>query len=82
MIRGISRLLTNDYTIGDFEFARRGVGTGFESFMVLGEGVYLFLSNTQHSMDDIARDPKWLNAQVAFAELADKVRSNPVSAAV
>lgn len=74
-----SLLLKNEYTIGDFEFARQGVGTGFESFMVLGEGVYLFSNNTQRSMDDIARDPKWLSAQVPFAELADKVRSNPLT---
>jgi len=72
-----SQLLTNEYTVGDFEFSRHGVGTGFESFMVLGPGVYLFCNNTQRSMDDIARDPKWLSAQVPFAELADTVRAKP-----
>jgi hypothetical protein len=77
-----SQLLTNDYTIGDFEFSRHGVGTGLESFVVLGESVYLFCNNTQHSMDDIARDPKWLSAQVPFAELADAVRANPVTLAL
>src|SRR5258708_34746537 len=34
-------LLGGETNIGDFEFARHGVGTGFESFMVLGEGIFL-----------------------------------------
>src|SRR6516165_9152193 len=34
-------LLDSKYNIGDFEFSRHGVGTGFEAFVVLGEGIYL-----------------------------------------
>jgi len=34
-------LLGGKYGAGDFEFSRHGVGTGFESFMVLGAGAYL-----------------------------------------
>lgn len=71
-------LLDRNFTTGDFEFARHGVGTGFEAFLVLGRGVYLICNNTQASMNDIAANPKWLNAQVPFAELADQVRSNPL----
>lgn len=67
------------HTVGDFEFTRHESGTGFESFLVLGNDLYLFCNNTQRSMDDIARDPKWLSAQVPFAELADTVRSDPVT---
>lgn len=74
-----TQLLANDYSVGDFEFARHGVGTGFESFMVLGGGLYLFCNNTQRSMDDIAKDPRWLSAQVPFAELGDAVRAHPVA---
>jgi hypothetical protein len=62
---------------GDFEFARHGTGTLFEAFMVLGEGIYLICNNTTNSMDQIAKDPHWLDAQVPFVELSDKVRSNP-----
>ena len=72
-------LLDSKYTVGDFEFARDGVGTGFEAFMVLGVGIYLICNNTQSSMNDIARDPRWLNAQVPFVELSDKVRANPLT---
>jgi hypothetical protein len=30
-------------------------------------------------MDSIAKDPRWLNAQVPFAELSDSIRANPLS---
>lgn len=71
-------LLNGDYNPGDFEFARHGVGTGFESFLVLGRGLYLICNNTERSMDEIAKDPKWLGAQVPFAELSERFRSDPL----
>jgi hypothetical protein len=71
-------LLAANYTPGDFEFARQEVGTGFESFMVLGQGAYLICNNTVQSMDGITKDPLWLGAQVPFVELSDQVRSDPV----
>jgi hypothetical protein len=71
-------LLGGHYGPGDFEFARQGIGTGFESFLVLGTGVYLICNNTHESMDSITKNPRWLEAQVPFAELADKVRAHPL----
>jgi hypothetical protein len=68
-------LLTSQYTVGDFEFARHGVGTGFEAFMVLGQGAYLICNNTVQSMDGITQDPLWLSAQVPFVELSDQFRA-------
>ena len=44
-------LLNEEYSAGDFEFARHGVGPAFESFMVVGPGVYLICNNTVQSMD-------------------------------
>jgi hypothetical protein len=67
------------YGTGDFAFARHSVGTGFEAFLVLGEGVYLICNNTRSSMDAISRDPRWLGAQVPFVELGDTVRANPLT---
>jgi hypothetical protein len=64
--------------VGDFEFARHGTGTGYEAFVVLGPGVYLICNNTRDSMNEIAKDPRWLNAQVPFAELAEKVGASPL----
>jgi len=72
-------LLGQNFNIGDFEFARHGVGTGFESFMVLGKGIYLICNNTVQSMDGITKDPHWLAAQVPFVELSDKFRADPLT---
>jgi hypothetical protein len=71
-------LMNSEYAVGDFEFARDGVRTGFESFLVIGKGVYLICNNTVDSMEGIAKDPKWFSAQVPFVELSDKVRADPV----
>jgi hypothetical protein len=73
-------LLAKDCNVGDFDFARQSVGTGFESFLVLGNGVYLICNNTVQTMDGIAQDPRWLSAQVPFVELSDKVRADAVVA--
>jgi len=72
-------LLNENYGVGDFEFSRHGTGTGFESFMMLGQGIYLICNNTRESMDSIAKDPRWLAAQVPFVELSDKLRPNPLT---
>jgi len=74
-------LLMGSHEPGYFEFAHTGVGTGFESFMALGEGMYLIWNNTAKSMDNIAQDPRWLAAQVPFAELSVNFSINPVSQA-
>lgn len=72
-------LLTGQAGTGDFEFARHGIGTGFESFMVLGQGLFLICNNTVQSMDAIAQDPLWLAAQVPFVELSDRFRAEPLA---
>jgi hypothetical protein len=72
-------LLNGDYSVGDFEFARQAIGPAFESFMVVGNGVYLICNNTVQSMDGITRDPLWLGAQVPFVELSDKFRADPLA---
>jgi hypothetical protein len=73
-------LLTAEHEVGDFDFARHGTGTSFESFMVLGKGLYLICNNTVQSMDAITKDPLWLGAQVPFVELSDKFRADPLIA--
>ena len=71
-------LLNEEYSVGDFEFTRNGVGPAFESFMVLGDRMYLICNNTVQSMDGITRDPLWLGAQVPFVELSEKFRADPL----
>ena len=46
--------------------------------MVLGPGFYLICNNTSETMDTIAKNPRWLTAQVPFAGLSDKIRSSPL----
>jgi hypothetical protein len=71
-------LLSPKHNAGDYDFARHGVGTGFEAFMVVGESTYLICNNTVQSMDAITKDPLWLSAQVPFVELSDKFRDDPL----
>ncbi len=70
-------LQNQKYGVGDFEFSRHGVGTRIEAFVVLGGGLFLFCNNMQTTMDAIAKNPRWLDAQVPFVELAEAIRANP-----
>jgi len=71
-------LVDANYGVGDFEFSRHGVGTGYEAFLVIGPGLYLICNNTNHTMEEIAKNPRWLGAQVPFVELAEKIRPHPL----
>ena len=75
-------LLSKRHSIGDFEFARHGVGTKLEAFLMVGDGLYLICNNTAQSMSAIAKDPLWLSAQVPFVELSDQFRSDPLEFAL
>ena len=74
-----SELLGGQHGAGDFEFSRHGVGTVIEAFLVVGQGLYLICNNLHESMDGIAKNPRWLGAQVPFVELAERVRANPLA---
>jgi hypothetical protein len=65
--------------VGDFGFSRHGVGTKAEGFMVLGADIVLICNNTASSMDEIAKNPLWLGAQVPFVELGEKFCSDPLT---
>lgn len=71
-------LLGREHPVGDFEFSRQGVGTGFEAFMRLGSDLYLICNNTVQTMDAIAGNPAWIHAQVPFVELSERIRQDPV----
>lgn len=73
-----AELLDAKYSVGDFEFARDAAGTKFEAFMVLGEGLYLICNHTSSSMNEIAKNPRWLKAQVPFVQLSEQVRAHPL----
>lgn len=66
-------LLHGEHNPGDFEFARHATGTCFEGFMALGEERYLICNNTRSTMEEIARNPRWLSAQEPFADLSERI---------
>ena len=71
-------LTSDSFGPGDFEFARHSTGTVYEAFLVLSRGLYLICNNTSDSMESIAKNPRWLAAQVPFVEFADRVRTSPL----
>jgi hypothetical protein len=71
-------LFSAKHDVGNFEFSRHGVGTKVEAFVALGEGTFLVCNNTGKTMDDIAKDPLWLSAQVPFVEMSEAFRSDPL----
>ncbi len=64
---------------GEYEFARHGIGTKFEAYLVLGRGLFLICNNTEQSMEGITKDPLWLSAQVPFVEMTEKFRQDPLT---
>ncbi|MSU59764.1 MAG: hypothetical protein EXS35_16620 [Pedosphaera sp.] len=74
-----AELVSRQFGVGDFDFARQARGTHFDAFLVVGRGLYLICNNTHASMDAITKDARWLAAQVPFVELSDKIRANPVA---
>lgn len=71
-------VLTTKHEPGHFDFARQAVGTNFEAFVCVGEEMYLICNNTQLTMDQIAGEARWLEAQKTFAALTDSFRADPV----
>jgi hypothetical protein len=74
-----AEVLTTKHQPGHFDFARHNVGTGFEAFVCAGDELYLICNNTQSSMNEIAKDARWLDAQKAFAELTEKFRADSLA---
>jgi hypothetical protein len=73
-----AELVAGTRHLGHFDFSRDAAGAAFDAYMVVGEGCYLVCNNTGASMRVIAQDPRWLQAQVPFAELSDTFGSTPL----
>jgi hypothetical protein len=65
---------------GDFEFAADAGGTRYDACVKIGSTSFLVCNHTARGMQEIRRDPKWLNAQGAFLELCEKFHANPLEA--
>lgn len=73
-----AELFGNEHSTGDFEFARNGLGTMHDLFLVLGEGIFLIGNNTTRSMQEITGESAWRQAQVGFVEFTDRLRGDPL----
>ena len=69
---------SNHYEIGDYEFVSDASGIEAEAFLVIGEGLFLILTNTQFNMSEIAASPLWIKAQASFVGLTERVTQDPV----
>jgi hypothetical protein len=72
-------LLTAKHQPGHFDFSRHAVGTSFDAFVCAGEELYVICNNTQSSMDQITSDPRWLDAQKAFATMTEQFQADPLA---
>jgi hypothetical protein len=73
-----AELVSGRQPLGYFDFSRDSTGAQFDAFVVVGEGCYLVCNNTTQSIAGITKDPRWLQAQVPFAELSERFRSDPM----
>jgi hypothetical protein len=64
--------------LGHFDFSPAAVGRTFDAYVVVGEGVFLICNNTTRTMADIRAHPDWKQAQVPFAELSERFRTDPL----
>lgn len=68
-----------DYGVGDFEFVHEEAGQGLDAFLRAGLATYLVCNHTGKAMADIRREPRWRQAQVAWFDLGEKFRADPVA---
>jgi len=70
-------LLGASYGVGDFAFARHGVGTRFEAF-ISGFGVISICTIPTNPWTRLRRIRNGSTRKCRFAELGDKLRMNPL----
>jgi hypothetical protein len=68
-----------EYHAGDFEFVHEEAGAGLDAFLRVGQAAYLVCNHTGKAMADIRREPRWRQAQVAWFDLAEKFRADPLA---
>lgn len=78
-LRLLRESLQEDRSVaGTFSFAREGVGTLFDAYIVLGEDVVLLCNHTEMDFEAIATDPLWRKAQMPFVDLTEKFGLDPL----
>jgi len=56
---------------GDFAFSHEGFGSGFDAHICMGSSCFVLFNNTKKNTDEITKSPKWMQAQIHFATLAE-----------
>jgi len=69
--------MSPEHEPGDLNSPRNGVGTNFEAFMVLGRGIYLIWKQHRPIYGRHCQRSHWLGAQVPFADLSEKLHTDP-----
>ncbi len=77
----LRKVLTGEQTSlgGEFCFTREGEGKSTDAYICLGPELYLFCNNTDKSMPEITRDPRWLEAQGEFLNASQHFAVDPLS---
>jgi len=65
--------------VGDFEFAPNAHGAHYDVCVRIGPSSYLFCNHTSKSMTEIREDPRWIEAQKPFMNLAMEFRHDPLA---
>ena len=65
-------------TVGDFAFSHEGYGSGFDAHMCVGKNIFLLFNNTGKSTGEITSNPRWMDAQIHFAELLEAFIADPI----
>ena len=76
-----AELLTRELRRGDFEFARHGIGTGFESFMVLGAGALPDLQQHARVHGHDRQKSALARGAGAVRRIERKIRADPLAVA-
>jgi len=61
---------------GDFAFSHEGYGSGFDAYICVGNHCFILFNNTKKNTDEITKSPKWMQAQIYFAALAERFISD------
>lgn len=66
------------YAVGDFEFVHDAAGAHLDAFLRAGPAAYLVCNHMDGTMEKVRADARWRQAQVAWFNLAEKFRADPV----
>ncbi len=67
------------YEVGDFEFVHDAEGAHLDAFLRAGPAAYLVCNHMDGTMEKVRAGERWRKAQVAWFNLAERFRADPVA---